>query len=66
MQLGGVVWSLMGNLDVVVVDGVLGAPHAAGRYGAALRLAEVGIQFLIALSVIYLPRGDQARCRRTP
>ena len=58
MQLGGVVWSLMGNLDVVVVGVVLGAA-AAGRYGAALRLAEVGIQFLIALSVIYLPEATK-------
>jgi O-antigen/teichoic acid export membrane protein len=58
MQLGGIVWSLMGNLDVVVVGVVLGSA-AAGRYGAALRLAEVGVQFLIALAVLYLPEATR-------
>jgi O-antigen/teichoic acid export membrane protein len=58
MQLGGVVWSLMGNLDLVVVGVVLGA-EAAGVYGAALRIAEVSVQFLIALSVLYLPEATK-------
>lgn len=58
MQLGGVVWSLMGNLDLVTVGVLLGA-SAAGLYGAALRVAEVSIQFLIALSVIYLPEATR-------
>lgn len=58
MQLGGVVWSLMGNLDLVTVGVLLGA-SAAGMYGAALRVAEVSIQFLIALSVIYLPEATR-------
>ncbi len=35
------------------------APSAAGMYGAALRVAEVSIQFLIALSVIYLPEATR-------
>jgi O-antigen/teichoic acid export membrane protein len=58
MQLGGVVWSLMGNLDLVTVGVLLGA-SAAGMYGAALRVAEVSIQFLVALSVIYLPEATR-------
>jgi O-antigen/teichoic acid export membrane protein len=58
MQLGGVVWSLMGNLDLVTVGVLLGA-SAAGLYGAALRVAEVSIQFLVALSVIYLPEATR-------
>jgi O-antigen/teichoic acid export membrane protein len=62
MQLGGVVWSLMGNLDLVVVGVVLGA-EAAGVYGAALRIAEVSVQFLIALSVLYLPEATRLAVR---
>jgi O-antigen/teichoic acid export membrane protein len=58
MQLGGVVWSLLGNLDLVVVGVVLGA-EAAGVYGAALRIAEISVQFLIALSIIYLPEATK-------
>jgi O-antigen/teichoic acid export membrane protein len=58
MQLGGVVWSLLGNLDVVVVGAVLGA-GSAGQYGAALRLAEFSIQFLIAFAVLYLPEATK-------
>ena len=58
MQLGGVVWSLMGNLDLVTVGVVLGA-GAAGDYGAALRIGEISIQFLVALSVIYLPEATR-------
>ena len=58
MQLGGVVLSLMGNLDLVTVGVLLGA-SAAGMYGAALRVAEISIQFLIALSVIYLPEATR-------
>ncbi len=57
-QLGGIVWSLMGNLDLVTV-GVLLGTSAAGLYGAALRVAEVSIQFLPALSVIYLPEATR-------
>jgi O-antigen/teichoic acid export membrane protein len=58
LQLGGVAWSLMGNLDVVIVGVVLGAGDA-GRYGAALRLSEFSIQFLIALSVLYMPEATR-------
>ena len=58
MQLGGIVWSLMGNLDLVAVGVLLGA-GAAGMYGAALRVAEVSIQFLVAVSVIYLPEATR-------
>ncbi len=58
MQLGGVVWSLMGNLDVVVVGVVLGAADA-GTYGASLRIAEVAVQFFVALSVLYLPEATR-------
>lgn len=65
MQLGGVVWSLMGNLDLVTVGVLLGA-SAAGMYGVALRVAEISIQFLVALSVIYLPEATRlAVARRT-
>ncbi len=58
MQLGGVVWSLMGNLDLVTV-GVLLGNKIAGEYGAALRMSEISIQFLIALSTIYLPEATR-------
>jgi O-antigen/teichoic acid export membrane protein len=58
MQLGGVVGSLMGNLDLVTVGVLLGA-SAAGMYGVALRVAEVSIQFLVALSVIYMPEATR-------
>jgi O-antigen/teichoic acid export membrane protein len=65
MQLGGVVWGLMGNLDLVTVGVLLGA-SAAGAYGVALRVAEVSIQFLVALSVIYLPEATRlAVAKRT-
>jgi O-antigen/teichoic acid export membrane protein len=54
LHLGGAVWSLLSNLDVVVVGVVLGA-RGAGTYGATMRLAEFSIQFLIAITVLYLP-----------
>jgi O-antigen/teichoic acid export membrane protein len=58
IQLGGVLWSLFGNLDVVVVGAVLGAA-AAGQYGASLRLAEFAIQFIVAFAVPYLPEATR-------
>ena len=58
IHLSGVVWSLMGNVDVVVVGVILGAADA-GMYGAALRLAEFSFQFVIALSVLYLPEATK-------
>jgi O-antigen/teichoic acid export membrane protein len=58
IHLSGVVWSLMGNLDVVVVGVLLGAADA-GMYGTALRLAEFSFQFVIALSVLYLPEATK-------
>lgn len=58
IQLGGVLWSLFGNLDVVVVGAVLGA-SAAGQYGASLRLAEFAIQFIVAFAVPYLPEATR-------
>ena len=56
LQLGGAVWALLAHLDIVVVGVVLGA-DAAGVYGATLRLAEFSYQFVIAVSVIYLPEA---------
>jgi O-antigen/teichoic acid export membrane protein len=56
LQLGGAVWSLLQNLDLVVVGLVVGA-SAAGVYGAALRLAEFTLLLLIAMTVLYLPEA---------
>jgi O-antigen/teichoic acid export membrane protein len=56
LHLGGAVWSLLQNLDVVVVGLVVGA-SGAGTYGAALRLAEFTLLLLIAMSVLYLPEA---------
>jgi O-antigen/teichoic acid export membrane protein len=58
LHLGGAVWSVLGNLDVVVVGVVVGA-EAAGTYGAALRLSEFSYQFLLALSVLHLPEATR-------
>jgi O-antigen/teichoic acid export membrane protein len=54
LHLGGAVWALLAHLDVVVVGVVIGA-KAAGTYGATLRLAEFSYQFLVAVTVLYLP-----------
>ena len=56
LHLGGAVWALLAHLDIVVVGVVLGA-DAAGVYGATLRLAEFSYQFVIAISVLYLPEA---------
>lgn len=56
LHLGGAVWSLLQNLDVVVVGLVVGA-SGAGTYGAALRLAEFTLLLLIAMTVLYLPEA---------
>jgi len=56
LQLGGAVWALLAHLDIVVVGVVIGA-DAAGVYGATLRLAEFSYQFVIAVSVLYLPEA---------
>jgi O-antigen/teichoic acid export membrane protein len=56
LQLGGAVWAILGHLDVVIVGVLIGA-DAAGVYGASLRLAEFSIQFVIAVSVLYLPEA---------
>ena len=56
LHLGGAVWALLAHLDIVVVGVVLGA-DAAGVYGATLRLAEFSYQFVIAVSVLYLPEA---------
>ena len=58
LQLGGVVWSLLGNLDVVIVGLVLGA-GAAGTYSVALRVAEFSAQFLVAISLFFLPEATR-------
>jgi O-antigen/teichoic acid export membrane protein len=56
LHLGGAVWALLAHLDIVVVGVVVGA-DAAGVYGATLRLAEFSYQFVIAVSVLYLPEA---------
>ncbi|MEA2331512.1 MAG: hypothetical protein QOH58_1650 [Thermoleophilaceae bacterium] len=56
LQIGGAVWALLAHLDIVVVGVVIGA-DAAGIYGATLRLAEFSYQFVIAVSVLYLPEA---------
>lgn len=58
LQLGGVVWSLLGNLDVVVVGLLLGA-GPAGAYSIALRVAEFSAQFVIAISLFFLPEATR-------
>jgi O-antigen/teichoic acid export membrane protein len=58
LHIGGAVWSLLSNLDVVVVGVVLGA-GGAGTYGATMRLAEANIQFVIAIAVLYLPEATR-------
>jgi O-antigen/teichoic acid export membrane protein len=58
LQLGGAVWSLLANLDVIVVGLILGA-NAAGQYGVSMRVAEVSAQFLVAISVLYLPEATK-------
>jgi O-antigen/teichoic acid export membrane protein len=58
LHLGGAVWSLLANLDVIVVGLVLGA-DTAGRYGASMRIAEVSSQVLVAISVLYLPEATR-------
>jgi O-antigen/teichoic acid export membrane protein len=56
LHLGGAVWSLLQNLDVVVVGLVVGAT-GAGTYGVALRLAEFSLLILVAVGVLYLPEA---------
>jgi len=58
LQLGGVVWSLLGNLDVVTVGLLLGAGKA-GTYSVALRVAEFCAQFVIAISLFFLPEATR-------
>jgi O-antigen/teichoic acid export membrane protein len=58
LQLGGVVWSLLGNLDVVTVGLLLGAGKA-GTYSVALRVAEFSAQFVIAISLFFLPEATR-------
>lgn len=56
LHLGGAVWSLLQNLDVVVVGLVVGV-GGAGTYGVALRLAEFALVILVAVGVLYLPEA---------
>jgi O-antigen/teichoic acid export membrane protein len=64
LHLGGAVWSLLQNLDVVVVGLVVGAT-GAGTYGVALRLAEFSLLILVAVGVLYLPEAARlAHARR--
>jgi O-antigen/teichoic acid export membrane protein len=58
LHLGGAGWSLLANLDVIVVGLVLGAT-LAGTYGASMRIAEFSSQFLVAISVLYLPEATR-------
>ena len=62
LQLGGVVWSLLGNLDVVTVGLLLGA-GAAGTYSVSLRVAELSAQFIIAISLFYVPEATRLAVR---
>jgi O-antigen/teichoic acid export membrane protein len=56
LHLGGVVWSLLGNADVVTVGLVLGA-GPAGTYSVSLRVAEFSAQFVVAISLFYMPEA---------
>jgi O-antigen/teichoic acid export membrane protein len=56
MHLGGAVWSLLQNLDVVVVGLVVGAT-GAGTYGTCVRLAELTVLLITAMGVLYLPEA---------
>jgi O-antigen/teichoic acid export membrane protein len=56
LHLGGAVWGLLGNVDVVVVGLLLGA-GPAGSYSVALRTAEFSAQFVIAISLFYMPEA---------
>jgi O-antigen/teichoic acid export membrane protein len=58
LHLGGAAWSLLANLDVIVVGVLLGA-DLAGTYGASMRIAEFSAQFLVAISVLYLPEATR-------
>ena len=58
LQLGGVVWSLIGNLDVVVVGLLLGAGPAA-TYSVSLRVAEFAGQFMVAIGLFFLPEATR-------
>jgi O-antigen/teichoic acid export membrane protein len=58
LHLGGAAWSLMANLDVVVVGVVVG-PASAGTYGVALRLTDFSFQFLVAMLVLYVPEATK-------
>jgi O-antigen/teichoic acid export membrane protein len=58
LQLGGVVWSLLGNLDVVIVGLLLGA-GPAGTYSVSLRIAEFSAQFVVAISLFFLPEATR-------
>jgi O-antigen/teichoic acid export membrane protein len=58
LQLGGMVWSLLGNLDVVAVGLLLGA-GSAGVYSVSLRVAEFSAQFVVAISLFYLPEATR-------
>ena len=58
LQLGGVLWSLLGNLDVVIVGLLLGA-GPAGTYSVSLRVAEFSAQFVVAISLFFLPEATR-------
>jgi O-antigen/teichoic acid export membrane protein len=58
LQLGGMVWSLLGNLDVVAVGLLVGA-GSAGVYSVSLRVAEFSAQFVVAISLFYLPEATR-------
>jgi O-antigen/teichoic acid export membrane protein len=58
LQLGGVLWSLLGNLDVVIVGLLLGAAPA-GIYSVSLRVAEFSAQFLVVISLFFLPEATR-------
>jgi O-antigen/teichoic acid export membrane protein len=58
LHLGGVVWSLLGNADVVTVGLLLGA-GPAGTYSVSLRVAEFSAQFVVAISLFYMPEATR-------
>ena len=58
LQLGGVLWSLLGNLDVVIVGLLLGAAPP-GMYSVSLRVAEFSAQFVVAISLFFLPEATR-------
>jgi O-antigen/teichoic acid export membrane protein len=58
LHLGGAAWSVLANLDVIIVGLLLGA-DAAGSYGVSMRIAEFSSQFLVAISVLYLPEATR-------